>query len=69
VAVIGMDEGVFPSRRTIEEHADPLRAMEEERRLAYVAWTRARRSLVLVHDPSAPSPFLREAFSDELSDT
>ncbi|CAN5781502.1 hypothetical protein BH23CHL7_BH23CHL7_06880 [soil metagenome] len=64
VAVIGMDENVFPSRRTIEEHADPLRAMEEERRLAYVAWTRARRSLVLVYDPAAPSPFLREAFSE-----
>jgi hypothetical protein len=63
VAVIGMDENVFPSRRTIEEHADPHRAMEEERRLAYVAWTRARRSLVLVYDPFAPSPFLREAFS------
>jgi superfamily I DNA/RNA helicase len=65
VAVIGMDENVFPSRRTIEEHADPLRAMEEERRLAYVAWTRARRTLVLVYDPYAPSPFLREAFSGE----
>jgi superfamily I DNA/RNA helicase len=65
VAVIGMDENVFPSRRTIEEHADPDWAMEEERRLAYVAWTRARRSLVLVFDPSAPSPFLREAFSAE----
>ncbi len=65
VAVIGMDESVFPSRRTIEEHADPERAMEEERRLAYVAWTRARRSLVLVYDPYAPSPFLREAFSAE----
>jgi DNA helicase II / ATP-dependent DNA helicase PcrA len=68
VAVIGMDENVFPSRRTIEEHEDPTRAMEEERRLAYVAWTRARRSLVLVYDPWAPSPFLREAFSaDELA--
>jgi DNA helicase-2/ATP-dependent DNA helicase PcrA len=67
VAVIGMDESVFPSRRTIEEHADPERAMEEERRLAYVAWTRARRSLVLVYDPYAPSLFMREAFSaDEL---
>jgi hypothetical protein len=36
--------------------------LEEERRLAYVAWTRARSSLVLVYDPSAPSQFLREAF-------
>ena len=65
VAVIGMDEGVFPSRRTLEESEDPARALEEERRLAYVAWTRARRSLLLVYDPYAPSIFMREAFSDE----
>jgi superfamily I DNA/RNA helicase len=38
--------------------------LEEERRLAYVAWTRARKSLALIYDPSAPSPFLREAFTD-----
>lgn len=64
VAVIGLDENVFPSRRTIEEAEDPRRAMEEERRLAYVAWTRAKKSLVLVYDPAAPSPFMRDAFSD-----
>jgi superfamily I DNA/RNA helicase len=67
VAVIGMTEGRFPSARSLAEAADPVRALEEERRLAYVAWTRARRSLTLVYDPEAPSPFLREAFdSDEL---
>ena len=64
VACIGLDDGVFPSRRTLEEADDPYRALEEERRLAYVAWTRARKSLVLVYDPAAPSTFLREAFSD-----
>ena len=64
VACIGLDEGVFPSRRTLEDSDDPTRALEEERRLAYVAWTRARRSLTLVYDPAAPSVFLREAFSD-----
>jgi superfamily I DNA/RNA helicase len=64
VCCIGLDENVFPSRRTLAEADDPARAMEEERRLAYVAWTRARRSLVLVYDPYAPSPFMREAFSD-----
>jgi superfamily I DNA/RNA helicase len=64
VACIGLDDGVFPSRRTLEEADDPRRALEEERRLAYVAWTRARTSLVLLYDPAAPSPFLREAFSD-----
>jgi hypothetical protein len=67
VAVVGMDEDAFPSRRSIEEAPDPARALDEERRLGYVAWTRARRELVLVHDPYAPSAFLREAFDpDEL---
>ena len=63
VAVVGMDDGRFPSRRSVEESDDPARTFEEERRLAYVAWTRARRSLTLVYDPDAPSPFLAEAFS------
>jgi len=63
VALIGMEAGRFPSARTLREAADPGRALEEERRLAYVAWTRARRSLTLVYDPEAPSRFLREAFS------
>jgi superfamily I DNA/RNA helicase len=67
VAVIGLDAGRFPSRRSVAESGEPERALEEERRLAYVAWTRARRSLTLVYDPDAPSPFLLEAFSpDEL---
>ena len=62
VAVIGLDEGRFPSARSIADAVEPERALEEERRLAYVAWTRARRSLTLVYDPGAPSLFLREAF-------
>jgi superfamily I DNA/RNA helicase len=67
VAVIGLTEGRFPSARSLAEAAEPTRALEEERRLAYVAWTRARRSLMLVYDPAAPSQFLREAFDvDEL---
>ncbi len=57
-----MDADRFPSRRTVDEAADPARALEEERRLAYVAWTRARRSLTLLFDPAAPSHFLLEAF-------
>jgi superfamily I DNA/RNA helicase len=57
----------FPGRRSIADATEPDRALEEERRLAYVAWTRARRSLTLLYDPEAPSPFLREAFEpDEL---
>jgi superfamily I DNA/RNA helicase len=65
VACVGLDDGRFPNRRSLEEATDPARTLEEERRLAYVAWTRARRSLVLIYDPGAPSPFLREAFSAE----
>ena len=67
VAVIGLDEGRFPSARSLADAPEPDRALEEERRLAYVAWTRARRSLTLVYDPAHPSPFLLEAFGrDEL---
>ena len=52
----------FPGRRAVSDATEPERALEEERRLAYVAWTRARRSLTLLYDPEAPSQFLREAF-------
>jgi hypothetical protein len=62
VAVVDMDAGRFPSQRTLDDADDPDRALEEERRLAYVAWTRARRSLTLIYDPAAPSCFLLEAF-------
>ena len=64
VAVIGLDAGRFPSARSLRDAPEPVRALEEERRLAYVAWTRARKSLTLVYDPASPSQFLREAFSD-----
>ena len=67
VAVVGLEVGRFPSGRAVAESEDPVRAMEEERRLGYVAWTRARRSLTLSYDPAVPSPFLLEAFTpDEL---
>jgi superfamily I DNA/RNA helicase len=67
VAVIGLDDGRFPSARSLADAPDPDQALEEERRLAYVAWTRARRSLTLVYDPASPSRFLLEAFDpDEL---
>ena len=62
VAVLGMERHRFPSARSLADAPDPARALEEERRLAYVAWTRARRSLTLVYDPAAPSSFLLEAF-------
>lgn len=44
VFVVGMEEGVFPDRRCVEEGE-----LEEERRLAYVAITRAKRRLYLSH--------------------
>jgi superfamily I DNA/RNA helicase len=57
----------FPGRRSVSDATEPERALEEERRLAYVAWTRARRSLTLLFDPDSPSQFLLEAFTpDEL---
>ncbi|MGZ3640795.1 MAG: ATP-dependent helicase [Candidatus Limnocylindrales bacterium] len=65
VACVGLDEGRFPSARSLAEAADPARTLEEERRLAYVAWTRARRELWLIYDPGAPSRFVREAFEPE----
>jgi superfamily I DNA/RNA helicase len=65
VAVVGLEVGRFPSGRAVSESAEPERAMEEERRLGYVAWTRARRTLTLSYDPAVPSPFLLEAFTPE----
>lgn len=62
VACVGHDEGAFPSGRALREADEPLRVLEEERRLAYVAWTRARKTLTIVYDPGAPSTFVVEAF-------
>jgi DNA helicase-2/ATP-dependent DNA helicase PcrA len=58
-----MDADRFPSRRALDDAREPERALEEERRLAYVAWTRARRSLTLLYDPAGPSRFLLDAFA------
>ena len=66
VLVVGMSEGRFPSLRSLADAADPARALEEERRLAYVAWTRARRTLALAYEPDAPSRFMIEAFGPEV---
>ena len=43
VYVVGMEEGVFPGARAVGEEEE----MEEERRLCYVAMTRARQRLVM----------------------
>jgi DNA helicase-2/ATP-dependent DNA helicase PcrA len=64
----GWEEGVFPSQRSLEEGG--LASLEEERRLAYVAITRARRRCTILHaanrriygqwTSSIPSRFLAE---------
>jgi DNA helicase-2/ATP-dependent DNA helicase PcrA len=64
----GWEEGVFPSQRSLDEGG--LAALEEERRLAYVALTRARRKATILHaanrriygqwTSSIPSRFLAE---------
>ena len=43
----GWEEGVFPSQRAMDEGG--LASLEEERRLAYVAITRARRKATVIH--------------------
>ena len=69
VFMIGMEEGIFPHARSIEEQG-----LEEERRLAYVGMTRAQERLVLTH-ASARSLYgsrsynLPSRFLDELPDT
>ncbi|WP_037280298.1 ATP-dependent helicase [Ruminococcus flavefaciens] len=45
IFVIGMDDGIFPSARSFDSEDD----MEEERRLAYVAITRAKKRLYLTN--------------------
>ncbi len=44
VFVIGLSEGIFPSERSM---AEGQKGLEEERRLAYVAYTRAKKLLYL----------------------
>ena len=47
VFLAGWEEGVFPSQRALDEGG--LASLEEERRLAYVAITRARRTCTILH--------------------
>ncbi len=45
--LVGWEEGVFPSQRALDEGG--LKSLEEERRLAYVAITRARKHCTIIH--------------------
>ncbi|OAN59837.1 ATP-dependent helicase [Sphingomonas sp. TDK1] len=47
VFLAGWEEGIFPSQRALDEGG--LASLEEERRLAYVAITRARRRAIILH--------------------
>ena len=47
VFLAGWEEGLFPSQRALDEGGTA--SLEEERRLAYVAITRARRRAVILH--------------------
>ncbi|MEJ5117746.1 UvrD-helicase domain-containing protein [Gluconobacter cerinus] len=68
----GWEEGVFPSQRSLDEGGN--RALEEERRLAYVGLTRARLRAIVVHaasrriyanwQASMPSRFIEEIPSE-----
>ena len=70
----GWEEGLFPSSRSIDDKGND--GLEEERRLAYVGITRAKRQLYISHSAnrmthglwmsSFPSRFLKE-FSSNLS--
>ncbi|MBN1690589.1 MAG: UvrD-helicase domain-containing protein [Dehalococcoidia bacterium] len=65
VFIVGLEEGLLPHRRSMEEGGDEL---EEERRLCYVGVTRAERNVYLLHtarraifgmsSESTPSRFL-----------
>jgi DNA helicase-2/ATP-dependent DNA helicase PcrA len=48
VFLVGMEEGLFPSQRSVDDEG----RLEEERRLAYVGITRARERLVITHAES-----------------
>ena len=60
VVLLGFEQDRIPNRRSLVDADDADRALEEERRLAYVAVTRATRQLILAFDPARPSPFLGE---------
>lgn len=79
VMIVGFDAEHLPHRRTVAAASDAARAIEEERRLAYVGMTRARSELVLSipkitghgakQRPTTASPFLAEIPDKRLEET
>jgi superfamily I DNA/RNA helicase len=69
VVVRGLEVERFPNQRSLDDAVDPARTLEEERRLAYVAVTRARERLVLAFDPERPSPFVGDLVGGNRRDT
>ncbi len=70
VFIIGLADGLFPNRRAIEGESD----LEEERRLFYVATTRAERSLHLVfpmlsNQKGTPVRLMQSRFIKEIPDS
>ncbi|MEK9784006.1 MAG: ATP-dependent helicase, partial [Opitutales bacterium] len=70
VFIIGLADGLFPNKRAIDGESD----LEEERRLFYVASTRAERSLYLLYPTLAnqkgtPVRLMQSRFLKELPDT
>ncbi len=71
----GWEEGLFPSQRSMDENG--LKGLEEERRLAYVGITRARRRAIISHaanrriyanwQSSLPSRFIAELPAEHVS--
>ena len=69
VFLCGMNDGVFPSERSMQ---DGLKGLEEERRLAYVAMTRAKRKLYITEAGGfsyiLQKPRMKSRFIDEVSE-
>ncbi|MCH9753747.1 MAG: UvrD-helicase domain-containing protein [Alphaproteobacteria bacterium] len=72
----GWEEGLFPHSKSLDESGD--KGLEEERRLAYVGMTRAKKNLYISHSltrrmynqwiDSMPSRFLKEIPREFLTD-
>ncbi|MBS1797142.1 MAG: UvrD-helicase domain-containing protein, partial [Acidobacteria bacterium] len=74
VFIVGLEDGIFPHSRSLNDPQE----LEEERRLAYVAITRAEKTLYITHSmrrrvygeemAAEPSQFLNEMPIDQIED-